>query len=91
MQNKPQVQLSIDGLKRSNEAEKNINDNLLTCFTTDAGVKVIQYLRSITIELVAGSNITDQELRHREGMRFLVGIIEQRIKEGKNARTRKPN
>ena len=51
----------------------------------------LKYLRSITIESVAGFNISDQELRAREGMRFLVGIIEQRIKEGKNERARKPN
>ena len=43
----------------------------------------LRYLRSITIEAVGGPQITDAELRHREGMRYLVGIIEQRIDKGK--------
>tara|TARA_R100000322_G_scaffold60411_1_gene37356 strand:+ start:246 stop:437 length:192 start_codon:yes stop_codon:yes gene_type:complete len=63
----------------------------VNCFRTEHGDKVLKYLRSITIETVAGFNISNEELRSREGMRFLVGIIEQRIKEGENVRARKSN
>jgi len=87
--NLPQV--SIDGIRRTQSNEDKLNSTILTCFVTDAGVETLKYLRSITIESVAGFNITDQKLRAREGMRFLVGIIEQRIKEGKNVRARKSN
>jgi hypothetical protein len=91
MMDKKPHQVSIDGIRRSTEQERRLNETLLSCFVTDAGMLTLKYLRSITIESVAGFNISDQELRAREGMRFLVGIIEQRIKEGKNERARKPN
>lgn len=87
--NLPKV--SIDGVQRTQSNEDKLNNIILTCFVTDAGIETLKYLRSITIESVAGFNISDQELRAREGMRFLVGIIEQRIKEGKNVRARKSN
>ena len=91
MDKKIPPQVSIDGYKRSQVNEDKLNTTVLACFLTDAGVETLKYLRSITIESVAGFNISDQELRQREGMRFLVGIIEQRIKEGKNVRARESN
>ena len=91
MKNNKLLQVSIDGHNRTTEQETRLNETLLSCFITDSGSQTLKYLRSITIESVAGFNISDQELRAREGMRFLVGIIEQRIKEGKHERSRKPN
>lgn len=89
MKQKELPQVSIDGVRRKQETETKLNQIVLSCFITDAGQETLRYLRSITIESVAGFNISDQELRQREGMRYLVGIIEQRIKEGKNERSRK--
>tara|TARA_A100000172_G_scaffold74667_1_gene56954 strand:- start:508 stop:786 length:279 start_codon:yes stop_codon:yes gene_type:complete len=91
MDKKQHPQVSIDGFNRSPILENKINDTFVNCFRTDSGSEVLKYLRGITIETVAGFNITNEELRAREGMRFLVGIIEQRIKEGENARARKSN
>ena len=91
MKDKKPLQVSIDGVRRSQSNEDKLNTTVLSCFLTDAGAETLKYLRSITIESVAGFNISDQELRQREGMRFLVGIIEQRIKEGKNVRAREFN
>ena len=79
---------SVDGHNRSLEVEKEINDLFLTAFSSPVGKKVIKYLRNITIESVAGPNITDTELRHREGMRFIVGLIETRIKGGEHERSK---
>ena len=42
----------------------------------------LKYLRSVTIEAVHGSAVTDEVLRHAEGSRYVVGVIERRIKEG---------
>tara|TARA_B100000686_G_scaffold27460_1_gene27051 strand:- start:30004 stop:30282 length:279 start_codon:yes stop_codon:yes gene_type:complete len=86
--NKDKNIASIDGQYRSQELEKEINDYFLTTFSAPAGKKVLKYLRTITIESVAGPNITDTELRHREGMRFIVGLIETRIKGGEYERSR---
>jgi len=46
----------------------------------------MQYLRSITIESVSGANISDAELRHLEGQRYLVGLIERRFKQAEKAK-----
>ncbi len=51
-------------------------------FNSPVGKEVLKYLRSITIEAVHGSAVTDEVLRHAEGSRYVVGVIERRIKEG---------
>lgn len=50
-------------------------------FRTPNGKAVMKYLRSITIESVSGANISDAELRHLEGQRYLVGLIERRFQQ----------
>ena len=53
---------SVDGHNRSLEVEKEINDLFLTAFSSPACKTVIKYLRYITIESVAGPNLTDTDL-----------------------------
>lgn len=74
--------LGPDGLSYSPEEDKRLNDTLRAAFGSAAGREALAYLRSITIEMVAGPNITDAELRHREGARHLVAVIEARIRKG---------
>ena len=76
----------IDGEYRTSSQEKELNDLFLTGFSTPSAKKILKYLRNITIERVAGPNISDIALRHREGMRFIIGLIETRMKEGENER-----
>ena len=86
--NKENKVTSIAGHIRSPERETEINLHFLSTFISPAGKAVLQYLRSITIESVAGPAISDAELRHREGMRFVVGLIETRIKGGEYERNK---
>ena len=51
-------------------------------FNSPVGKEVLKYLRSITIEAVHGSAVTDEVLRHAEGSRYIVGLIERRIQHG---------
>ena len=51
-------------------------------FKTTEGKALLAYLRSITIESVAGSDITDHALRHLEGQRYIVGLIQRRVNKG---------
>ena len=74
--------LGPDGIARSPEAEQRLNDLMLATFGAGSGKEALTYLRSITIEMVGGPEMTDAQLRHREGMRFLVGIIEARMRKG---------
>jgi hypothetical protein len=75
--------LGPDGVTRRPEDEQKINELAVATFKGKGAQEFLRYLRSITIEAVGGPQITDAELRHREGMRYLVGIIEQRIDKGK--------
>jgi hypothetical protein len=50
---------------------------------TPTGQQVMAYLKSITVHMIAGPDSTDQQLRHLEGQRFLVGLMQQRIEHGR--------
>tara|TARA_R100001377_G_C3151721_1_gene96521 strand:+ start:480 stop:755 length:276 start_codon:yes stop_codon:yes gene_type:complete len=84
LQNKPRgAQLSIDGFFRTIENESKLNREVAKLFSTDLGKKVLDYLQSITIDAVAGKDITNDQLRHLEGMRYLYFIIKKRIESNK--------
>jgi hypothetical protein len=72
-----------DGIVRTVEREREINSLFASFFRGRAAEKVLAYLRSITVNNVAGPNIADGELRHLEGQRFLYQVIEARIQMGK--------
>lgn len=75
-----QMKVRLDGFNRSEETDKQISLIISQVFNTASGKEVLRYLRSITIEAVTGANVSDAELRHLEGQRYLVGVIERRIK-----------
>lgn len=72
--------LGLDGYQRKKEEDVKISLNLASLFGTDTGAEVLRYLRSITIEQVHGAGVSDAELRHMEGQRYIVGLIESRIR-----------
>jgi hypothetical protein len=73
------VNLGVDGIQRPHQKDKEISLNVAEVFNTPAGKAVLKYLRSITIEMVNGPNVTTEELRHLEGQRYIVGLIESRM------------
>jgi hypothetical protein len=73
------VNIGIDGIQRKSELDTQISQNIAEIFKSATGKEVLKYLRSITIELVHGPNVSTEELRHLEGQRYIVGLIEQRI------------
>ena len=79
---KPKITTSIDGYSRSTKDEEILNKHFANVFKGDEGKKVLEYLQSITTEAVAGPNIDSNGLFHLEGMRFLAGVIQTRIKKG---------
>lgn len=76
-----------DGHYRTEEEERRINLVVLDALGGPAGQELMKYLRSITIEVAAGPKISDAELRHLEGMRFLAGLLSQRINLGHKAKS----
>ena len=73
------VNIGLDGIQRSTDLDKQVSQNVAEVFSTPSGKEVLRYLRSITIEMVNGPNVTTEELRHIEGQRYIVGLLEQRI------------
>ena len=53
-------------------------------FASASGKQVLSHLRSITIERILGSNITNDELRWWAAQNALVHQIENFIKRGNN-------
>ncbi len=76
---KQSLHLGVDNFPRTKEDDQIISRNINSVFKTPNGSAVLKYLRSITIESVQGPNASDAELRHLEGQRYLVGVIERRI------------
>jgi hypothetical protein len=73
------VNIGLDGIQRASDRDVEISKNIAQIFSTPTGKEVLRYLRSVTIEMVNGPSVSTEELRHLEGQRYLVGLIEQRI------------
>ena len=71
--------IGIDGIQRNSEADLNISKNIAQIFSTPTGAEVLRYLRSITIEMVNGPNVSTEELRHVGGQRYIVGLLERHV------------
>ena len=79
--------VGIDGIHRTKESDEIISKNVSAVFDTPAGKEVLNYLRSITIESVNGPIIEPNQLLHHEGQRYIVAIVENRIKHSKRIKT----
>ena len=76
--------VGLDNYTRPVEQETELNSLFLNVLNTKNGQKLMNYLKSITIEAVAGSEVSDATLRHLEGQRYMVGLIQRRINKGKS-------
>ncbi len=82
-----QINVGVDGYQRTKEVDEQISQNIAHLFSSDTGKEVLRYLRTITIEIVHGANVTTEELRHIEGQRYVVGLIETRINHAHRIKT----
>ena len=48
----------------------------------------MQYLRSISTDIANGPNISNDELRHLEGQRFVVGLLSSRANHAAQIKSR---
>lgn len=79
---KPGRAIGPDGVERTPQVEQKLNEVLFNTFRGEAADAAIEYLRSITVNMVHGPDATDAQIRHREGMRDLMRIIQKRIELG---------
>jgi len=77
---KTNAYLGVDGFHRKQSEDAKISLEVASLFSTEVGKSVLKYLRSITIESVHGAGVGNDELRHAEGQRYIVGLIETRIR-----------
>jgi len=82
------INIGIDGYQRNSERDAEISKNIASIFESPTGKEVLKYLRSITIEMVHGPNVTTEELRHVEGQRYIVGLMERRISHAHRSKNR---
>ena len=82
------INIGIDGYHRNSERDAEISQNIASIFESPTGKEVLKYLRSITIEMVHGPNVTTEELRHVEGQRYIVGLMERRISHAHRSKNR---
>jgi hypothetical protein len=80
--------IGVDGYPRPKEVDEKISRDLKALFGNPSGKEVLSYLRSITLDAVAGGGISDGELRHLEGQRFLVALIEKRIQHAEKVESK---
>lgn len=81
-----------DGIIRTPAAEAKLNLDFVALFGSPLGQEVLKHLRKVTIEQVCGPLVSNDALRHLEGQRFIVGIIEQRVRAGHKAKLKEtPN
>tara|TARA_R110000850_G_scaffold151074_1_gene274015 strand:- start:1280 stop:1546 length:267 start_codon:yes stop_codon:yes gene_type:complete len=74
--------IGIDGIQRTANQDKVISTTVAHLFESEAGKAVMEYLKSITINRVHGPNISTEELRHHEGQRYIVGLLQARTQHG---------
>ena len=79
---KPDMLIGLDGIKRKPQDEENLNTLFYKMFNTAGGSEILKHLKSLTLEAVAGPEISDTALRHLEGQRYIVGLIQRRVNKG---------
>lgn len=70
----------LDGFPRTADEDAKITSAVFHTFTTAPGEATLKWLREIATEAVIQSTDPDSVLRHMEGQRHLVKLIEMRIK-----------
>ena len=75
---------TVDGFTRDPKDEHRLNELAYATFASAQGQQFLNYLRQITVNHPLGPEVTDSALRHKEGMRYLFGLIYSRFEKGKN-------
>ena len=85
-QTKPNRILGLDNFERDTQQEELLNTLFESVFKQENAQEILRYLKQITIESVAVSEISDSALRHLEGQRYIVGLIQRRVNKGRSQR-----
>lgn len=87
MAQKEQARPSVDGFSRTNAQEAHLNELAVATFGRGKGREFLDYLKSIT-GAAFDEDVTEGRLRHANGQRALVSMIDTRIARGNNQRSK---
>jgi len=79
---KPKQYIGPDGLRRPPKVEHELNECFAITFRDAAGKRVLDYLRSVTVNRVIGPGEPENTYSYQEGARWLMGVISTRIQDG---------
>jgi hypothetical protein len=79
---KPTGAKGPDQIIRSPAADALIAEAFVETFKPECAQRVLTYLRSMTVNAVAGPEVSDAHLRHLEGQRYIVGLISKWVDIG---------
>jgi hypothetical protein len=86
MNTKPNRVIGLDNFERDPSEEVKLNFIFEQVFKTPAGAEALRYLKQISLESVAGGEVSNESLRHLEGQRYMVALIQSRVNKGKSQR-----
>ena len=73
----------VDKMVRSGEDEQRLDQTAAIVFSTGAGREFLDYLNDITIQNIADFTISNEGLRQLEGARWIVNVINERVRRGR--------
>ena len=76
--------MNIDGMNFPPNFEEKLNSAFKTAFADKSGEVVLDYLRQLTLDSACMPGASTNEVLMREGARWVVGIILERVHRGKN-------
>lgn len=79
------ARLRDDGATRTDKQQLDIDLMMARVFAGEDGARCLAYLRAITIEQVMGPAATDSALRHLEGQRYIVSIVQRCLNRAQRA------
>ena len=73
---------AIDGRIYTGTVEDDINVLCAKVFGTPDGQRVLGYLRGLTMNVAFDESVSPNALLHKEGQRWIVGLLVQRTAKG---------
>ena len=77
------VIIGDDGFKRTRKQARELDLRFARVFRSRDGQELLKYLRAITLDSVSGPELSPCALRHLEGRRFLVSLIQRAVDRGR--------
>lgn len=72
----------LDGRFYKPEVEDGLNTLVAKVLGTPDGERLLAYLRNLTLNIAFDADVQPTALMHKEGQRWIVGLLMQRLQKG---------